>query len=107
MVTTLFPSFFAFDALVKREYGLHLEAWEADGRPYGMFWQPDGVEFRSRSRRGRPTQRCMSVWLIRTPHWVREDPEAARLLSRMRWFTLAWYIGVIALAGLIVLALPY
>ena len=74
VATTLFPSFFAFDALVKREYELHREVWKADGRPYGMFWRPDGVGYSS---------------------------------NRMRWFTVAWYVGLVALAGLIVLALPY
>jgi len=107
--TTLFPSFFAFDAIVKREYDLHREAWDADGRPSGMFWRPAGYESLSRRERrssGRATQRLMSVWLFRSPAWARDDVEAIRLLRRMRWFWVAWCVGVVALMGLAVVALP-
>src|SRR5438067_4539960 len=105
VATILFPAFFTFDALVKREHDFHREAWEADNRPFGMFWRPERVGYRSRVRSGLATNRCMSRWLFRNPAWGREDGAATRLLSRLRWLVLAWNVGVLLLAALVVLSL--
>jgi hypothetical protein len=92
----LLPCALTFDRLVKREHDLYSDAWEADGRPQGMFWRPGGgwfsfVLFGS----GRAANRCMRVWPFRTPHWARGDHEAMRLLRRLRRLLIAWSVGIV------------
>lgn len=103
--TLLLPSFRAFDRLVKRQHDLHPGSWEKDGRPEGMFWRAEAPSFSLVSfRSGIATQRCMMVWLFRTPQWVQGDQEAMRLLWRLRRLTLAWNLGMLVFAGAAVLA---
>src|SRR5713101_1942743 len=57
----LLPAFVTFDRLVKREHDLFADAWEADGRPHGIFWRPE-ILFRPSLRlfrSGLATNRCM------------------------------------------------
>lgn len=99
----LLPSFFAFDAFVRREHDFHAQAWNADGRPHGVFWRPPGSGsswgvFSFDWAAGRATNRCAWKWLFTTPSWVRDDDEALRLLTRMRRLVLAWNLGLIVFA---------
>ena len=92
----LLPSFFTFDALVRREHDRYLDAWERDGRPDGFFWRPDGASsFFRRFRSGWAMNRCTLVWLFWTPKWIVADAEVMRLLRRLRWLVLAWNIGAL------------
>jgi hypothetical protein len=97
----LLPAFAAFDGLVKREYELHPNEWEADGQPYGMFWRPQHRWFVP-LRSGWATQRCMLVWLFRTPRWTLGDDDATRLLRRLRRLTLAWNLAMILFIGFLI-----
>src|SRR5712692_2350244 len=97
----LLPAFVTFDRLVKREHDHFAQAWEADGRPHGMFWRPE-MSFRPSVRlfrSGLVTNRCMLVWPLRTPHWAGGDEEAMRLLRRLRRLLIAWNLGVLVLAA--------
>jgi hypothetical protein len=96
--TMLYPAFFAFDKLVRRQHDLYREEWEADGRPNGMFGRLEGGGYWAALRSGFATNRCMLVWLFRTPRWIYGDDQAARLLRRLRRLVLAWNLLVALLA---------
>ncbi len=96
----LLPAFVTFDRLVKREHDLFADAWEADGRPHGIFWRPE-ILFRPSLRlfrSGLATNRCMLVWPLRTPRWAGSDDEAMRLLRCLRRLLITWNLGVFVLA---------
>ena len=93
-LTLLLPSFLAFDRLVRLEHDSHLDAWEEDGRPNGMFWRAPG-SYWSQLRSGFASNRCMFVWLFRTPQWTRGDDQATHLLRTLRWFVLAWNLAML------------
>lgn len=96
--TTLFPMFFTFDRLVRRQHDLHPEAWQAAGCPDGIFWHPPGLTYWRRLRSSLATNKCMLIWPLRTPPWIQSDPEAARLLKRLRILALACLIAATILS---------
>jgi hypothetical protein len=69
---SILPSFFVYERLVKREYEIARDAWEADNRPPGVFWAPPGTSAMRSLTRGR----VMSLWIQSTPQWIRADPTA-------------------------------
>lgn len=76
---------FLYERLVKREYEVAREAWEADGRPPGFAWAPPGTSVMRSWTRGAAYFR----WIAQTPPWIREDAIARTLQRRLRllWFT--------------------
>src|SRR5262249_50736021 len=90
----IFAAFVSFDRLLRIEHGNFPDRWVADGRPVGMFWTPPG---RSRYAASLATSFIMFAWLFQTPDWVVNEPQACRLLARMRQFTFASWAGSFAL----------
>jgi hypothetical protein len=39
--------------------------------------------------------RVAFLWFFRAPTWVQDDPEARRLLRRLRIYTALWNVGVL------------
>ena len=95
---TVIANMWAFDKLVRRQYAAHRASWERDGRPHGFFFRPP--QTRGSVGSWLAFQRCAHVWLFRTPHWMRRDREALRLMLRLRvsmLVSLAGLVGWIAL----------
>jgi hypothetical protein len=77
-----------FGRLVKIERDRHSAAWEDDGRPRA----PSLGRRRDNSDPDAPPElpeRCSKFvlflrWLVRTPLWMRDDPQALRLLWTLR-----------------------
>jgi hypothetical protein len=96
LVCVLIASFYFLGRLIRYEYAFHREAWERDGRPtFAFFRPPESTWFRS----GIASQWCALSWPLYTPTWVRADPTAKALHSRMRWCVLIWNIGFILVVG--------
>ena len=92
LIGVLLASFYFLDRLIRYEYAFHRDAWEQDGRPTGFFFRaPESTWFRS----GMAFQRCALGWPLYTPAWVRADPTAKALRSRLRWCVLIWNAGFI------------
>ena len=98
LVPLLLACFMVFDRLVRFEYASHRSAWESDGRPRGFFWSPvEAATFRSYFAQ----QRLSFTWLFSTPHWMRQDPTALRLLKWLRGLVLAWNVAIIGAAAIV------
>ena len=82
----LLYGFLQADQLVRAQYHSHRDEWERDGRPAGFFFWPPGF------RRRFPT-----IWLFRTPAWVRTSPECLARLRRYRLCALVWNIICISI----------
>jgi hypothetical protein len=79
--------FVFYERLVKRQYEVARDAWEADGRPPGFAWAPPGTSTTRSWTRGK----AMSRWIRSTPAWIEQDAIALSLQRRMRPL---WFIGV-------------
>ena len=90
LVGVLIASFYFLDRLIRYEYAFHREAWERDGRPNAPFFRPPEITW---FRSGIAFQRCALGWPLHTPGWVRGDPAAKALHSRLRWCVLIWNVG--------------
>jgi hypothetical protein len=90
--------FVLYERLVKRQYQVAREVWEADGRPPGFGWAPPGTSVMRSWTRGK----VMGRWIQSTPPWIRQDPTALALQRRMR---LAWLIGIVAWLWMVAYAL--
>jgi hypothetical protein len=94
-LATGIASFFVYERLVKRQYRIAREVWEADGRPPGFAWAPPGTSVLRSSTRGMAYFR----WIAQTPSWIKEDETARTLQRHLRtlWLTAcaAWLWGVI------------
>jgi hypothetical protein len=93
-------SFFVYERLVKRQYEIARDAWEAEDRPPGFVWAPPGSSTMRSWTRGK----AMWRWTWSTPPWIRTDPTAHILQGYLRtlWASamLAWVWGVtLMLAG--------
>ncbi len=92
LIAVLLASFYFLGRLVRHEYAHHRAAWERDGRPNAPFFCPrETTWFRS----GMAYQRCALTWPLYTPAWMRTDPTAKALHSRLRWCVLIWNAGFI------------
>jgi hypothetical protein len=92
LFAVLISALYFVDRLVRYEYQFHRDAWENDGRPTGYVFCPlEASWVRSRLAFGWLSM----AWLFWTPQWIRSDPTARDLLSRLRWRVLIWNIGIV------------
>jgi hypothetical protein len=83
----LLYAFAMFDRIVKAQYEGHRDAWFADGRPRGFFWQaPECTWFRS----ALALHRLSFLWLFTTPPWVGQSSSCQRWLRRLRLSVSVW-----------------
>lgn len=90
-----------FDNLVRLEYNNYRNIWERDGRPTGYFWRaPENQKLRISSDREWlqwTYKQSTDKWLLSTPKWIRDDPEAFRLVRRYRSLTFLLFVSLIVL----------
>lgn len=91
-----------FDAILERQYRLHVTAWREDGRPWGFFSFVREAGFvEGCSARNK----VMTEWLLRNPRWVEGDRATLGLLYAFRMTTAAalalWVTGTLSLLKLI------
>jgi hypothetical protein len=91
-------SFVAYELLVRREYAVAREAWEADGRPPGFAWAPAGTSVMRSWTRGKAYFR----WIAETPSWIRQDKRARSLQT---WLRILWITACAAWLWVVMLAL--
>jgi hypothetical protein len=94
LMLVLLVGFVTFDSLVKIQHAEHVDAWLADGSPWGFFWRPPGSAFAGTFSRGWVSMK----WILVTPEWVRDDQRAKKLLRRMRVCIGVWNVGVLVTA---------
>jgi hypothetical protein len=92
--------FVFYERLVKRQYEVARDTWEADGRPPGFMWAPPGTSTMRSWTRGK----VMSRWILSTPAWINHDVIASSLQRRMRALslvgTVAWlWLALFAILG--------
>lgn len=88
--------------LTKIEHDDFLPQWEKDGRPHGMpFWFPVDGEFSSSFRSSYSI--LGTVWLFRTPEWIKESSKARTILILYRISSYFVYICVTAVCLLTLL----
>jgi hypothetical protein len=80
---------YLFDRLVRRQYEIAREAWEADDQPTGFGWlpprDPDMLFWVKESgMRSWARDRAFRRWMFSSPPWILADPEARRLQTRLR-----------------------
>jgi hypothetical protein len=91
-------TFFLYERLVKRQYQVAREVWEADGRPPGFAWAPPGTSVMRSWTRGKAYFR----WIAETPSWIREDDIARTLQRQLR---VLWLTGCASWLWLMILML--
>lgn len=74
-----------YDKLVRTQYQNYRDAWERDGKPWGIFWKPPDKTWLQRPRFPIRAWIAHSKLLYRTPSWMAEDENMKRLLSEYRW----------------------
>ena len=85
--------FRTFDRLVKAEYEINRNAWEADGRPRGFLGNaPECTFFRSDWARNR----LHFSWLFSTPLWATACSECQTWLIHYRISISVWIILIVA-----------
>jgi hypothetical protein len=69
--------------LLRCEYTHHRLAWESDGKPRGVFWIPDEcrIGWYITYASGHAAQIVKFKWLLKTPDWMANNPQAHRLLT--------------------------
>jgi len=87
--------------LTKIEHDDFPAQWEDDGRPLGMpFWFPVDGWFSSSFRSSYSI--LGTVWLFRTPNWVKESSKARRVFL---WYRIASYIVYASVTAICLLML--
>jgi hypothetical protein len=93
----LLAGMYVYEKLVKRQYEIAREAWEADDQPPGFAWAPPG------NSTTRSWVRSRAMWHLTwsSPEWIRSDLEAGRMQRRLRQLTfvqlVAWGIGMVSM----------
>lgn len=80
-------TFVCYDRLVRRQYKIAKDSWEADNRPPGFFWAPPETSVMRSWTRGRAYLR----WIVTTPSWITRDNHARGLQRQLR---ILWLIGI-------------
>ena len=92
LLLILIRAFRHFDQLVQIEYHRYRPSWIKDGEPSGFFWKPpDSTRLGSTLA----MQRLSLVWVFRTPSWLQNDSEAVDNLKKLRFYFMAWNLGII------------
>ena len=101
----LISIFLTFDKLVRLEYTDYRSMWEEDGRPRGFFWGAPETRrwFGIDLRREWAFNRANLVWSFSTPQWMKENPQALRLVRRFRLLTILWNTSFLGIFALIVI----
>jgi hypothetical protein len=100
----LISTLIAFDKLIRLEYNDYRPMWEKDGRPRGAFWNaPEnrrrfGINLRSEWAYGR----LNFIWLFVTPEWMVGNPQALRLVRRLRVLAFLWNTSFMAIIIILV-----
>lgn len=85
--------------LLRRQYTNFRSAWEADGRPRGIFWIPKeakvGVWYVSYAS-GHAGHLARWRWFFKNPQWITEMVEARPLMVLHRIFLAAFWVCAIA-----------
>ena len=81
------------DRLVTIERDRSPEQWEADGSPIPMLRRHAGTT--PDLLRMFATTRCCFTWIFSTPKWARSDPNARRLLLRIRLLLVVWTFAAV------------
>jgi hypothetical protein len=89
-----------FNRLVDLEFSRFPDRWVADGRPNGGKLSRAQASF---WRSGFARNRVISDWLVKTPGWVRGNPEAESLLARFRTGMVIMLGGVLTFFGVALL----
>lgn len=94
---SIFISLAAFGGLIQRLHRNHHAEWLACGRPAGIFrtpqevWDlPAGQQFASSIA----NSHLSWTWMFVTPEWMKQEPDAYRLVRRMRIATVASIMGM-------------
>lgn len=104
LIALVLPTFL-LSRLLKVEHDEFHDQWEKDGRPSGMpFWFPTKelhlMDFRSYSGW------VSTLWLFKTPEWVKGHPTASKLLRYYRLVSYVIYLGLFVACVLVLLAAP-
>jgi len=93
---------FYFDKIVRQEYTIYRQNWEADGMPSGYFWKPDEHRHKSTMASVIPRCRCELFWLFVTPVWAKAD-------TNLNHYFMLWRVCYVfaCLAVLIIIATDY
>lgn len=99
-----FGSYILFGMIVRIEHDHHHAEWERDGRPFGFFERPDTGECLLNKPRyiskGMQSIGLSFLWMLRTPRWAADDPEAVRLLKWLRVCAIYGIAGWLVAFGL-------
>ncbi|CAN5294648.1 hypothetical protein BH20ACI2_BH20ACI2_01970 [soil metagenome] len=72
---------FVYDCLLKIQYESHQKDWIKFGRPLGLlFFNPEGFSAWLSIKRWRASQKFPYRMFFMPPPWVKDDPEALKLL---------------------------
>ena len=90
-------AFVCYERLIRRQFEVAHDSWEADGCPPGFVWSAPGTSvMRSWTR-----EKAMHRLLFGRPPWTIDDPVARQLHGRFRAFSLvclvAWVVGFTAM----------
>jgi hypothetical protein len=89
----LIRAFRHFDRLVQIEYHRYRQQWLEDGAPRGIFWEPPDVSGPGSTL---ARNRLSLTWVVKSPLWLKNDFEAWYNLKRLRFYCIAWNLGIIA-----------
>jgi hypothetical protein len=81
-------AFLSFDAAIVILRNRHKDAWIADGMPFTAY--RDREQFTHGFSSVLATNRCLFMWLFKTPTWAVNDEEALSQLHRLRLFVGLW-----------------
>jgi hypothetical protein len=85
--------------LLHRQYINCRSAWEADGRPRGVFWIPEETKIGGwyvTYASGHAGQLARWRWLFKSPEWITKTDDARPLMILHRIFLFAFLVCGIA-----------
>ena len=99
LLPILLVAFRTLDRIIRIMHDRYREAWDAFGRPSGMFWRSEEEPTRGSML---AWQKACVFWTFKSPLWAAQDQEVMTLLRRLRFAVMGWNIGVIALSAIFV-----
>ena len=85
--------------LLRHLYTNHKSAWEAEGKPRGIFWIPEEAKvgrWYVTYASGHAGQLARWRWLFKSPEWINENADAPALMVLHRIFLSAFWVCAIA-----------